>query len=394
MSWLKNSTLVFVVIFGLIANGALAHTYLSSVYLADGTALSEGDCVRPHPSTAYDSPIPLVTQADMTCGWLPYAAEAANRKCPIEAGTTIGIQWHHNNNASTDDIIDASHLGPIMVYMALSDSGNGSVWFKIYEDGYVNGEWAVTRLLANDGRLNFTIPTDIAAGNYLIRGEIIALHGAYVLNGAQPYVGCVEVTISSSGSASPSTVAMPGAYSPTDPGIYVNIYSGLTNYTIPGPAVYESGSSSSESTSTSAPTSSATASPTSSASWATAAPTSVATSAPTSAAKIATVAPTSSPSTSSSSSATLTQHSSSSAWWFAVAVSGIESSSISSVALKDADTVSSYTNLASTTYSYYIFSTTGNALVTPISVKVTTTAGSTLTAIFTEFGSVSEVASS
>lgn len=543
MSWFKNSTLVFLVIFGLIAKGVVAHTYLSSVYLADGTSLVQGDCVRPHPSTAFDSPIPLVTQDDMTCGWLPYAAEAANRKCPIEAGTTIGIQWHHNSNASSDDIIDSSHLGPVMVYMAKSDSGNGSVWFKIYEDGYVNGEWAVTRLLANGGRLNFTIPKDIEAGDYLIRGEIIALHGAYVLYGAQPYVGCVEVTVSSSGSSSPSTVALPGAYSATDPGIYLSIYSGLTSYTIPGPAVYEAGDSTS--TSTSSPTSSATVSPTSSAtasptSSATSAPTSAATSAPTSAATSTptssattstsssssiklqvnagssawwfavevsggsetttkvelkdsgsvsayvtlpsaqyigyyfsesieltlpltlrltsssgsqvvlssiitswayssvldtntdysssssssststtkpTTAPTTKPTTSttttapttapttrpttttttssvSSSSVILTQHSSSSAWWFAVGISGIDSSSISSISLKDSSTVSSYSNLATTNYGYYIFSTTGNALVVPISVKVTTTSGSSLTAIFTEFGSVSESASS
>lgn len=44
----------------MLSQGALAHTYLSSVYL-NGAALAEGDCVRPHPATAYDSPIPLLT---------------------------------------------------------------------------------------------------------------------------------------------------------------------------------------------------------------------------------------------------------------------------------------------------------------------------------------------
>jgi hypothetical protein len=44
-------------------------------------------------------------------------------------------------------------------------------------------------MINNGGVLQFTIPTDIAPGNYLLRGEIIALHGAYNVNGAQPYVG-------------------------------------------------------------------------------------------------------------------------------------------------------------------------------------------------------------
>lgn len=44
----------------LLAHSALAHTYLSSVYL-NNAALGQGDCVRPHPSSAFDSPIPLVS---------------------------------------------------------------------------------------------------------------------------------------------------------------------------------------------------------------------------------------------------------------------------------------------------------------------------------------------
>ena len=47
-------------------------------------------------------------------------------------------------------------------------------------------------MINNGGKLEFTIPTDIAPGNYLLRGEIIALHSAYNLDGAQPYVGMLK----------------------------------------------------------------------------------------------------------------------------------------------------------------------------------------------------------
>jgi len=116
------STLLTIGIVALLVQSAFAHTYLSAVVLG-GTKLDQGDCVRPHPSTAFDSPIPLVTSADMTCGWLPQAAQPANRKCPIAAGSSIGIQWHHNSNSPSDDIIEATHMGPVQFFLAKSDSG-------------------------------------------------------------------------------------------------------------------------------------------------------------------------------------------------------------------------------------------------------------------------------
>ena len=66
----------------------------------------------------------------------------------------------------------------------------GLKWFKIYEDGMTvtstsasNGkaaprqrqrhEWAADRLIANKGKVSFTIPPCIASGHYLLRHEII-----------------------------------------------------------------------------------------------------------------------------------------------------------------------------------------------------------------------------
>lgn len=382
LSFLARIFLVLGLI-AMLAPGAFAHTYLSSVYLG-GEALTEGDCVRPHPSTAFDSPIPLVTAPDMTCGWLPYAANPANRKCPIAAGSSIGIQWHHNSAASTDDIIDVSHLGPVIVYLAKSDTGAGNVWFKIYEDGYTasDGQWAVNRLVNNKGRVDVTIPSDIAPGNYLLRGEVLALHNGYALDGVQPYVGCVELTISGSGSANPAGVAFPGAYVDTDPGLLFNIYQAFTSYPIPGPALYKSGSSSSSSSSsgssaTSAPTSKPTQAPSTTSAPSTPAPTTAPTTKPTS---------TTGSSSSSGSNIKVQLNQGTSEWWLGVAVLGGSETTVK-VEMTDSGSVSSWTSLVDMSYAY-VFD--GHAQIkAPISLRLTSSSGKqvTLTNVFTSFTS-------
>ena len=137
-----------------------------------------------------------------------------------------------------------------MVYIAPADSnGEGAVWTKLYEDGLTNGKWAVEDFITNKGQITITLP-DLAAGDYLIRPEIIALHEANSQGGAQFYNGCGQIKVTGSGSASlPSTgVDMTKAYSATDAGVLFDIYSGKTEYPIPGPAVWDGASSSSGST--------------------------------------------------------------------------------------------------------------------------------------------------
>lgn len=90
----------------------------------------------------------------------------------------------------------------------------------------------------NCGHYTFKIPTDIAPGNYLLRAETIALHVASGVNGAQFYMSCYQINVSGSGTATPDTVSLPGAYNAEDPGILINIYTQLNTYTIPGPTLY------------------------------------------------------------------------------------------------------------------------------------------------------------
>lgn len=54
---------------------------------------------------------------------------------------------------------------------------------------------------------------------YLLRAELIALHGAANYPGAQLYMECAQLSVSGGGSANPPTVNFPGAYKGSDPGI-------------------------------------------------------------------------------------------------------------------------------------------------------------------------------
>lgn len=97
--------------------------------------------------------------------------------------------------------------------------------------------WAAYDLAADNNSWTVTVPSNLASGNYVFRHEIIAVHGASSLDGAQNYPQCVNIAVTGGGSASPSGTLGTALYSETDPGIYFNPYVNLENYTIPGPAL-------------------------------------------------------------------------------------------------------------------------------------------------------------
>lgn len=191
-----------------------------------------------------NDPVKDVTSTDLVCnvnGGTPGSAFVS-----AAAGDTITMEWYHDNRA--DDIIASSHKGPITTYVAeyFEDAGAAGIWTKIDEAGYDSaaGTWAVETLIAAGGKWNFTIPSNIKAGKYMIRQEIIALHESDTCyatagsRGAQFYPSCVQFDITGSGSATPDEAYdFNAGYSCQDPGIQFNLYGSFTSYPIPGPAV-------------------------------------------------------------------------------------------------------------------------------------------------------------
>ncbi|KAJ0425931.1 glycosyl hydrolase family 61-domain-containing protein [Aspergillus carlsbadensis] len=189
-------------------------------------------------------------------------AENAAISASIAAGGSIEFQWTE---------WPESHHGPVIEYLANCNGDCSTVdkstleWFKISESGLIDGSsapgtWASDELIANNNSWSTTIPTGIAAGNYVLRHEIIALHSAGNENGAQNYPQCFNLEITGGGSDSPSGVLGTELYTPTDEGILFNIYQAMDSYPIPGPALYSGGSSGGSQPTSSAPATTATSS--------------------------------------------------------------------------------------------------------------------------------------
>ncbi|KAL8690577.1 MAG: hypothetical protein Q9218_004011 [Villophora microphyllina] len=187
----------------------------------------------------------------------------------VAAGETVELQW-----SKWPD----SHHGPVIDYLANCNGECTSVdktklqFNKIdgeglIDDSVVPGNWASDKLLAANNSWTVTIPKTVAPGNYVLRHEIIALHSAQNPDGAQNYPQCINLRVTGSGTDElASGTAGTALYKANDAGILFNIYTKLTSYPIPGPALY-SGASSATSTSgadrsTSVSTAFATAAPT------------------------------------------------------------------------------------------------------------------------------------
>ncbi|KAF1973248.1 hypothetical protein BU23DRAFT_507287 [Bimuria novae-zelandiae CBS 107.79] len=207
-------------------------------------------CVR---KVSSNSPIEDYTGTALQCNVNPAPAEG---NCAFVAGDEVTIEMHqHDSRSATEEGIGGAHWGPVLAYMAsVSDAAaatGAEGFFKVYQNAWAkapgstqgdNDYWGTKDMNYNGGKLSFTIPKDLAAGDYLLRAEAIALHAASASGGAQHYVACYQLTVSGSGALKPTdTVTFPDAYSKTGPGLGFSIHAPLDSYPVPGPALIEGG---------------------------------------------------------------------------------------------------------------------------------------------------------
>ncbi|KAJ6621517.1 cellulose-growth-specific protein, partial [Mycena sp. CBHHK59/15] len=187
----------------------------------------------------------------------------------VKAGSPITAYWNQ---------VWPHPYGPMLTYLAqcpgTTCTGVNSAtlkWiltrspqFKIDQSGLINGTvgngyWGSGKMIAQNSSWISTIPATVPSGNYLLRFETIALHSLP----AQFYPECAQITITGGGTLAPTAaqlVSFPGAYSSTDPGLNLNIYTNeaqvQTTYVIPGPPMYGSTATppASSTTTSSAPT--------------------------------------------------------------------------------------------------------------------------------------------
>ncbi|WYZ41238.1 hypothetical protein EsH8_V_000133 [Colletotrichum jinshuiense] len=190
-----------------------------------------------------NGPVESVSLIDVQCGGYTAGGISGSQPAPLHApaaaGSTVTLRW---------TLWPDSHVGPVITYMARCPDtgcnawqpGTSAVWFKVKEGGRTgtSNVWADTPLMVPNSGYQYTIPSCLKPGYYLVRHEIIALHASYAYPGAQFYPGCHQLQVTGSGTkTATSLVAFPGAYQATDPGITYDAYKAQT-YVIPGPAVF------------------------------------------------------------------------------------------------------------------------------------------------------------
>ncbi|KAF1935250.1 endoglucanase IV [Clathrospora elynae] len=165
------------------------------------------------------------------------------------AGDTLKLQWNE---------WPMSHVGPVMTYLAACNGSCANVkkealeWVKIEELGWLNntgwykmglgGTWASNVLIANGFSWLAKIPDVLAEGNYVMRHEIIALHVADQVDGAQAYPQCVNLRVAK-GKDTPEKKLEGGIlgtklYGMVDAGILVDVHKKIAGYKIPGPRLW------------------------------------------------------------------------------------------------------------------------------------------------------------
>lgn len=157
----------------------------------------------------------------------------------VAAGGTVDFQW-------TD--WPESHFGPVFTYVAKCDGDCADAdpatlkWVKIDEGGIdiATQKWAATALIENDNIWTTTVPSTLASGNYVFRHEIIAMHDAGRVGGAQNYPQCFNIEVTGGGSDNPEGVLGTELYTAEHPGLNFNPYTTIESYEMPGPALYGS----------------------------------------------------------------------------------------------------------------------------------------------------------
>ncbi|KAH7078521.1 glycoside hydrolase [Paraphoma chrysanthemicola] len=235
-----------------LASQALGHALFQQLWV---NGVDKGStCVRlPGTNYASNSPVSSVTSNDVRCN--VGGSKGVAGKCPVEAGGTVTVEMHQQNGdrSCKNEAIGGAHYGPVIVYMSKVDDSSkadgSSGWFKVYENGWAPANkrvgdddyWGVKDMNACCGKVDVKIPAELAAGDYLLRAEVIALHTAGSSGGAQLYMSCYQLTVTGGGSLNPPTVRFPGAYKASDPGIQINIHAAISKYVVPGPAVIAGG---------------------------------------------------------------------------------------------------------------------------------------------------------
>jgi hypothetical protein len=166
-------------------------------------------------------------------------AKPGKLSAPVAAGGTVTVTWNQWLG---------EHKGPVLNYLAACNGDCAAVqatdlkFFKISESGFENGLWGSDILMQQGNSWDVVIPADIKAGGYVLRHEIVAMHGKFQL-----YPQCVNLQVTGGGEVVPEGVPGPQLYTGQEPGLNTNVWGEVKGYVPPGPKLYNPGGGTGES---------------------------------------------------------------------------------------------------------------------------------------------------
>lgn len=253
--WLTSPLIAFVFVVVVVAHGRITSITTSTGTIYKGWDPESAQSSASLPEIAawaasnlgntFVNPLQFNT-SNITCH---YNAVPGALHVNTNAGEMLKLQWNE---------WPISHVGPVLTYLAACNGScqavdkNNLQWVKIDQLGWLNstgwdelmlgGTWATDILIRNRYTWMVKIPDLLEAGNYVLRHEIIALHVADQLDGAQAYPQCVNIQVARS-KTTPGKLLEGGVlgkdlYSMVDEGVLVDVHRKLTGYTMPGPKVW------------------------------------------------------------------------------------------------------------------------------------------------------------
>ncbi|PPQ92863.1 hypothetical protein CVT25_004351, partial [Psilocybe cyanescens] len=176
----------------------------------------------------YNGPITDVTSNDVICNGRinPYHTPISTTVIKVAAGSQVSAGFHYTLTSKfrdNSDPIDPSHndrnfvdarplnLSKLYTVQCKGPLSHANRRHRIemvqdHHDGLDSNGWAVQRLTKSQGKVSFTIPSCIPAGQYLLRVELIGkpfilLHKR-IYPGAQFYMECAQLEITGGGNTS------------------------------------------------------------------------------------------------------------------------------------------------------------------------------------------------
>ncbi|KAF6762678.1 glycosyl hydrolase family 61-domain-containing protein [Ephemerocybe angulata] len=231
------------------ASQVMGHGFVSTFSVVGGKSYAgnpPGEGTTHDPSVVRQvqskTPVKGVDDPDMACGT---GAKPALLAADVNPGDTVAFSWRGGTGESNW----VHEKGPIVTYMASCGSvpcaefdALKAKWFKVADlMQKSDGTWYMADVMHQGAAIEVKIPSTLAAGNYLIRQEMIAIHLANTIGGVEIFPSCTQLKVGGSQTGKPDAselVSFPGAYKADSPALFIpEVFEARHKFVVPGPAI-------------------------------------------------------------------------------------------------------------------------------------------------------------